>query len=59
MSRYIAVQADQGKFVAIHPGGMRRHFMYEEELEALKREWNIPEARGDDLLKVQPKPQNS
>ena len=55
--KYIAVQAEHGKFVAIHhPNGMRRHFMYEEDLQALKLQWGIDTVIGDDLLKVKPRP---
>lgn len=55
--KYIAVQAEHGKFVAIHhPSGMRRPFIYEEDLQALEQQWGIDEARGDALLRVVPKP---
>ena len=54
--RYIAVKEAHGKFWAIHPNGMRRTFRYEEELDTLKRQWDIEEARGVDLVKVRPKP---
>jgi len=35
---------------------MRRYFMYEDELEALKQQWHIDIVIGDDLLKVEPRP---
>ncbi len=54
--RHITVKAEHGKFVAIHPSGMRRHFMYEEDLQALKLQWGIDAVIGDDLLKVKPRP---
>jgi len=56
MNRYIAVKSEYGKFVAIHPSGMRLHFLYEEELEAIKQNWGIDTVIGDDLLKIQPRP---
>jgi len=56
--RYIAVTGpdEHGRFVAIHPSGMRRPFIYEEDLQALEQHWGIDEARGDALLRVVPKP---
>jgi len=56
-TRYISVQAVPGRFLAIHhPSMMRRYFMYEDELEALKQQWHIDIVIGDDLLKVEPRP---